>query len=183
MNEQPLNLLLVGEWLIAVGILAVAAAALWSLRQTRRAMQADATPNVMLDGVAVELDDNGAQRSVMRATAVNLGRHPVYLLAVEIDTDALNHPARVTLRRLIPASEVIDLEVALPRLTAIEGGDLRMEFYYGSTGARLHRQSEPLIMVEGTLRDEPTGRGTDLDAMMATPDPATGAGSGRRPPG
>lgn len=172
METQPLNWLLVGEWLIAFGILAVAAAAVWSLLQTRRAMLADATPNLLLEGVALEPLEGDSERTALRATAVNLGRHPIYLLELTIDTDALTRPKRTALRKLIPASEVTDLNVVLPRLTAVEDGELRISFHYGPTGAIVHRSAVGLVAADGGLIGEPPGERSGLDLLTDPRAPA-----------
>lgn len=179
MTEQPLSVwLLVGEWLIAAGILAVAAAALWSLLQTRRAMRAETMPNLLLEEVSLAPRGQALEGTLLRATAVNLGRFPIYLLDLKLDTDALSRPEQVPLRQLIPPSEASELEVELPRLTAIEDGQLWIAFHYGATGATLHRRALRLVAGDhgGLIAYAPS----EVPGVDGSPRPGRRAGAAHR---
>lgn len=158
MDPQTADWLLFGEWLIAIGILGLVAVAFAAQYQTHKALRRESAPNLLFEDVAVEPLRDGSKRATLRAKAVNLGTHPVYIVDLTIDTDVLQVPHRDPLRQLIPASDTMVLVTEVPELASVEDGDLWVTFYYGASGTTLHRQQVHLFSDSaGVLSDQREG--------------------------
>ena len=160
------NWLLLGEWLIALGILAVAGGVLWTVVQNRRSIRAESTPNLILsDIVFSRLEAQNAYR--LSYLAVNLGRYPVYLRALSYNTDAMNGPASDALHLLLPPSEARTDTHDFSHLTLIESGTLRFEFQYGATGTWVHKLEFPLGLNAQNVPVVETARSSETAAKVS----------------
>lgn len=145
-NSAALNWLLLGEWLIAIGILAVAGGILWTVVQNRRILRAERTPNLILSDF--EFTNAGGKGYTLSFKAVNLGRYPVFLRVLNYGTDTMHNTLSAPLDTLIPPSEAREVSHSFNFLTVVEGGDLGFEFQYGATGVETHRLAFPLSVNE-----------------------------------
>ena len=145
-SDTAWSWLLLGEWLIAFGILAVAGGVLWAVIQNHRLLRAESTPNLIFDNLVFARHDGQKNAYTLSSQAVNLGRFPVYLRALTYGTDTMHSRAGEALHVLIPPGESRDFEHVFDHLTVVEGGTLGFEFQYGATGTRVHKLEFPLSL-------------------------------------
>ncbi|MCA9838322.1 MAG: hypothetical protein KC422_15500 [Trueperaceae bacterium] len=144
------NWLLVGEWLIAFGILAVAIGILWSVIQNRRLMHAENKPNLII--ADVKLSKQTKMRYAVQAEAANLGRYPVFLREIKLSTDLMSQAETYSLSELIAAGDSKIIQHDFPHLSVGEQGKLSFYFQYGATGTNIHCVTIPLTI---DLKEEP----------------------------
>ena len=145
-----LNWLLVGEWIIALGILVVAVGILWSVIQNRRLMHAENNPNLIIADVKLSKQSN--RRYIVEAEAANLGRYPIFLREIKLSTDLMSQAENYCLSELIAAGDSKIIQHDFPHLNVGEQGKLSFYFQYGATGTNMHCVTIPLTI---DLKEQP----------------------------
>ena len=145
-SEATWTWLLLGEWLIALGILAVAGGLLWTVLQNRRILRAERSPNVIVANLVFAGRAPDGTAHTLRYEVVNLGRFPTYLRTLTYHTDTMHSGDSQAVRVLIPPSESRSVEHTFEHLTLVEYGALALEFQYGATGTHMHKLELPLSL-------------------------------------